>query len=99
MKVDKTLYSFVSVDNLNSATEKAQQILSENKSSLNEMQRVYSQLISAMNNLMIKTGDDTQKGALNVTGGKIIAAVLVVVSILGGEFYMHKMHVRNKKKK
>lgn len=99
LKVDKTLYSFVSVDNLNSATEKAQQILSENKSSLNEMQSVYSQLISAMNNLMIKTGDDTQKGALNVTGGKIIAAVLVVVSILGGEFYMHKMHVRNKKKK
>lgn len=99
LTVDKTLYSFVSVDNLSSAVKKAQLILSDGKSSLNEMQSVYSQLINAMNNLMIKTGDDTQKGALNITGGKIIAVLLVTAAVLGGEIYMHKMHIRDKKKK
>ena len=95
--IDKSVYSYVSVENLNSSLSKAEVVLSGAESSLAEMQNVYSQLINSMNSLMVKSGDDTQKGALNVTAGKIIAAVLVTAGILSGEIFIHKMHVKRRK--
>ena len=95
--IDKAVYSYVSVDNLNSSLSAVDEVLSSGKSSLAEIQNVNSVLVNSMNSLMIKTGNDTQKGALNVTPGKIIAALFVTVGILDGEMFIHKMHVKRRK--
>lgn len=97
--INKSKYASVSLENLNSALENAEAVLQGRKASLDKIQCAFSTLTLAMNKLMIKTGDDTQRGALNITTGKIIAAVLVTVGILSWETFIHKMHTKAKKKK
>lgn len=97
--IDKSKYASVSLENLNSALENAQAVLESGKESLDKIQSAYTTLTLSMNKLMIKTGDDTQKGALNITAGKIVAAVLVASGIFGWEMFIHKMHTKEKRKK
>ncbi len=91
-------YSSVSTENLNKAIKKAEEILKAEVSSLGELQGANSALISALNRLTPKNGEETQKGALNITVGKIIAAILVGLVILGAQIYVYKMQKEKRRR-
>lgn len=90
-KTDFSVYSDVSVDNLQKALKRANEELQSNVSSVGELESANSQLLLAMNRLNLSDGVESQKGALNITAGKIIATVLVGAAILAGQIYVHKM--------
>lgn len=98
-KIDKSKYASVSLENLNLALENADAVLESGKESLDKIQDAFTKLTLSMNKLMIKTGDDTQKGALNITSGKVIAALLVTAGIFSWEMFIHRMHGKEKSKK
>jgi hypothetical protein len=52
-----------------------------------------------MNRLNLSDSTESQKGALNITAGKIVAAVLVGAAILAGQIYVHKMQQEKRRKK
>ncbi len=90
-------YSQVQRENLNDALENAVDAL-DKVSSLDEYEGAYSSLLLAMNELSISQQDDTQKGQLNITAGKIIAAVSVGALILGAQIFVYKMQKERKRK-
>lgn len=90
-KTDLSAYSDVSADNLQKALKKANEELQSNVSSVGELESANSQLLLAMNRLNLSDSTESQKGALNITAGKIVAAVLVGAAILAGQIYVHKM--------
>lgn len=90
-------YSQVQRENLNDALMCAVETL-DKVSSLDEYEKVYSALILAMNELSISREDDTQKGQLNITAGKIIAAVVVGSLILAAQIFVYKMQKERKRK-
>lgn len=90
-KVDLKLFSDVSANNLTKAIQKAKNELQRGISSVGELESANSNLLLAMNRLNLSDGKESQKGALNITAGKIIAAVLVGILILAGQIYVHKM--------
>ena len=51
-----------------------------------------------MKNLAFHASGDIQKGGLNITAGKIVAAILVGAVLLAGEIYVFKMHKPRRKK-
>ncbi len=67
-------------------------------SSLDEIEAAYSGLILAMNENNIDAQEDTQKGHLNITAGKIIAAVLVGSVIFAAQIFTYKMQKDKKGK-
>lgn len=89
-------YSLVSRENLAEGIESAQYLLNSSLVSNDELQSAASVLQRAINNMTLSDGEDTQKGALNVTTGKIIAAVLVGTAILAAQIYTYKMQKRKK---
>lgn len=89
--IDTEIYSDVSCENLKNAVESARESINKGIADTNELENRYSALILAMNSLNLKDGEDSQKGALNITAGKVIAAVLVGAAILAGQIYVHKM--------
>ncbi len=89
-------YSQVQRENLNDALKFALDAL-DRVSSLDEYESAYSSLILAMNELSISQEDDTQKGHLNITAGKIIAAVLVGALILAAQIFVYKMQKEKKR--
>ena len=95
--IDPDAYSLVSRENLAEGIENAKMLVAGGVASCDELQNVQSSLILAMNNLTLKQGEDTQKGALNVTAGKVVAAVVVGIAILAAQVYTYKMQ-KNKKK-
>lgn len=90
-------YSLVSRENLADSIEKAKALLSDGAVSCDELQSACSAVKRAMNNLTSSEGEDTQKGALNITPGKIIAAVLVGSLILAAQIYVQKMQKEKKR--
>lgn len=90
-KTDFSAYSDVSADNLQKALQRAKAELQKGISSVGELESANSQLLLAMNRLNLSDGHESQKGALNITAGKVIAAVLVGMLILAGQIYVHKM--------
>lgn len=90
-------YSQVQQENLNDALFRSAEAL-DKVSSLDEYESAYSSLILAMNELSISREDDTQKGQLNVTAGKIIAAVTVGALILAAQIFVYKMQKERKRK-
>lgn len=90
-KTDVSVYSDVSADNLQKALQRAKTELQKGISSVGELESTNSQLLLAMNRLNLSDGHESQKGALNITAGKVIAAVLVGMLILAGQIYVHKM--------
>lgn len=90
-KTDFGAYSDVSADNLQKALQRAKAELQKGISSVGELESANSQLLLAMNRLNLSDGHESQKGALNITAGKVIAAVLVGMLILAGQIYVHKM--------
>ncbi len=90
-------YSLVSRENLADSIEKAKAVLSDGAVSCDELQNTMSGLQRAINSLTLSEGEDTQKGALNITPGKIIAAVLVGSLILAAQIYVQKMQKDKKR--
>ncbi len=89
-------YSQVQRENLADALDYAVETLS-NVSSLDEYESAHSALLLAMNELSISREEDTQKGQLNITAGKIIAAVLVGSLILAAQIFVYKMQKERKR--
>ena len=98
-KTDFSVYSDVSADNLQKALKRANEVLQSNVSSVGELESANSQLLLAMNRLNLSDSTESQKGALNITAGKIVAAVLVGAAILAGQIYVHKMQQEKRRKK
>ena len=98
-KTDFSVYSDVSADNLQKALKRANEELQSNVSSVGELESANSQLLLAMNRLNLSDSTESQKGALNITAGKIVAAVLVGAAILAGQIYVHKMQQEKRRKK
>ncbi len=90
-------YSLVSRENLAEGIENAKILVTGGVASCDELQNAQSSLMLAMNNLTLKQGEDTQKGALNITAGKVIAAVVVGIAILAAQVYTYKMQKKKKK--
>ena len=90
-------YNTVSRENLADSISEAEQLLDRSFASSDEYQSVASAIALALENLALQTGEDTQKGALNITAGKIIAAVVVGLVILAAQVYTYKMQKRKKK--
>ncbi len=66
-------------------------------SSPDEIEAVYSALLLAMNENNINAEEDTQKGHLNITAGKIIAALAVGSVILAAQIFVYKMQKERKR--
>lgn len=97
--VDVAKYSEVSLSNLEKA--KLNCDIDTNPmviSSLDELQEDYSQLLFALEAMKISSGEVDTRGALNVTAGKVIAAVLVGAALLAGQIYVYKMRKKTKEK-
>ena len=94
--INPEIYSLVSRENLADAIENAQTILNGGLASNDELQSASSTLQRAINNLTLSHGEDNQKGALNVTAGKVIAAVIMGIIILSAQIYTYKMQKHKK---
>ncbi len=95
--IDTSLYSQVQSGNLTDAVYYAIELL-EKVSSLDEFEKAYSSLLLSMNELSVSEKDDTQKGQLNITAGKIIAALAVGSVILAAQIFVYKMQEEKKRK-
>ncbi len=95
--IDTDKYNTVSRENLMDAIETAEVLSGKDFASSDELQSASSKLILSMENLAVKTGEDTQKGALNITAGKVIATVLVGMVILAAQIYTYKMQKGKKR--
>ncbi len=90
-------YSLVSRENLAENIERAKMLVVGGIASCDELQSAHSALLLSINNLTLSEGEDTQKGALNITPGKITAALLVGALILAAQVYVHKMQKEKKR--
>ena len=81
----------MSAKNLNAAIAQAENCITNKNTSLSKLQNSLSALDKALNSLSYKAAGDTQKGSLNITNGKIAAAVIFGLLILAAQIYVHKM--------
>lgn len=89
-------FSQVSLDNLRKAKAECEALLSGEAFSLDEAQKAYSDLLFALEDMKISTGEVDTRGALNVTAGKLIAAVFVGAALLAGQIFVYKMRRKSK---
>jgi hypothetical protein len=94
LAIDAEKYNSVSKEKLADAITNAQELLSREVVSTDELQSAASTVALAIENLALKTGEDTQKGALNITPGKVIATVIVGFAIFAAQIYTYKMQKR-----
>ncbi len=94
--IDTEAYSLVSKENLADGIETGEKLINDGLASNDELQSAASSLQRAINNMTLSDGTDTQKGALNITAGKVIAALLVGMVILAAQVYTYKMQKRKK---
>jgi len=97
--VDTAKYSDVSISNLSKAKLNGEFLVSGIVFSLDEAQQAYSKLLFALEDMKISTGEIDTRGALNVTAGKVVAAILVGTALLAGQIYVYKMRKDKKEKK
>ncbi len=96
-KMNTEKFSLTSKENLSDALKEARRVLEGRIKSLDEAENAYSALIMSMNEMKISDTQETTKGALNVTAGKVIATVLVGAALLGGQIFVQKQHRRKGK--
>ena len=94
--IDTEAYSLVSKENLADSIETGEDLINGGLASNDELQSAASSLQRAINNITLSDGTDTQKGALNITAGKVIAAILVGMAILIAQIYTYKMQKHKK---
>lgn len=97
--MERDRYSQVSLTNLDKATALCEEVISDDVVSLAELQNAYSKLDFALKEMKISTGEVDTRGALNITAGKVIAAVLVGAALLAGQIYVYKMRRSKKENK
>ena len=97
-KTDLSVYSDVSADSLQKAIRTAKTEFERDVSSVGELESANSKLLTALNRLNLSDGEESQKGSLNITAGKVIATVLVGAAILAGQIYVHKMQKEKRRK-
>ncbi len=97
-KADLGTCSEVSAANLREAVKKGNEVHRKGIVSEEEFQKAIAEINLSLINLNRSEGKETQKGALNITAGKVIAVVLVGAVLLLAEIYVSKMQ-REKKKK
>ncbi len=98
LEIDSSRYSTVSLTNLAKAKTLCENILSDRVVSLAELQEAYSELNFALKEMKISAGEVDTRGALNITAGKVIVAVLVGAALLSGQIYVYKMRRSNRRK-
>ena len=96
--IDSDKYSDVSISNLNRAKLNGEALISGIIFSLDEAQQAYSNLLYALEDMKISTGEVDTRGALNITAGKVVAAILVGAALLAGQIYVYKMRKKSKEK-
>lgn len=96
-KMNTERFSLTSKENLSDAVKEAKRVLEGRIKSLNEGENAYSALLLSMNEMKISDGEETTRGALNITAGKVIATVLVGAALLGGQIFVNKQHRRKGK--
>ncbi len=96
-KMNTERFSVTSKENLSDAVKEANRVLYGRIKSLNEAESAYSALLMSMNEMKISDGEETTKGALNITAGKVIAAVLVGAALLGGQIFVNNQHRKKEK--
>lgn len=96
-KINITELSSVSADNLTLGMENAKALINESTASCDELQKAHSELLLAINTATSGQDEDTKKGALNITLGKIIAAVAVGLALLAAEMFINKMQKEKKR--
>lgn len=94
--IETERYSLVSKDNLADGIAQAEEVLSGTVKSLDEAEKAYSKLLFYMNEMKISDGEETTRGALNITAGKVVATFLVGAAILSGQIFVHKMHKKRR---
>lgn len=97
-KVDTNLYSSGSEKNFSYALKEAKEVFENNNSSLEKLQKSYSNLSQAMKNLTFGTHEDEQRGNLNITPLKLFFAVFFGLIILTAEVYVYKKQKEKFKK-
>lgn len=97
-KLDIAKYSQVSLENLDKAKLHCNSVSYANVVSLAGAQAAYSQLNLALKEMKISTGEVDTRGALNVTTGKIIVAVIIGTAFLASQIYLHKMRRKSNEK-
>ncbi len=98
-EIQRERYSQISLDNLKKAEAYCQKLISDSCFSLNEIQQAYSNLVFALEEMKISDGKVETRGALNITAGKVIAAILVGAALLCGQIYVYKMRRNDKKQR
>ena len=97
-EIDRKKYSEVSLSNLDKAMLNYENMIADSVFSLDEAQRVYSDLLSMLQNMKISTGEVDTRGALNITAGKVIWALIIGSALFAGQMYVYKMRKSNKEK-
>ena len=98
-EIENEKYSQVSLSNFTKARVGCDNLLSDAVFSLDEAQKAYSDLLYALKEMKISSGEVDTKGALNITAGKVVAAVLVGAALLAGQIYVYRMRKDKKEKK
>lgn len=94
--IDIEAYSLVSKENLADSIETGESLIKDGLVSNDELQSAASLLQRAINNMTLSDGTDTQKGALNITAGKVVATVIVGIAIFAAQIYTYKMQKKKK---
>ncbi len=95
--IETEKYSLTSKENLADAIEKAESVLNGRAKSTSENEQAYSELLFYLNEMKISSGEETVKGALNITAGKVVAAVLVGAAIFAAQVFVQKLHRKKRK--
>lgn len=90
-KEDFSAYSEVSCKNIASALSLAEEALEGRRKSLAEYEKAYSSLAQSLNSKMIADGKEEAKGALNITAGKLIAAILIGAAFIAVQIFIESL--------
>lgn len=90
-KEDFSAYSEVSRKNIASALSFAEEALEGRRKSLAEYENAYSSLAQSLNSKMIADGKEEAKGALNITAGKLIAAILIGAAFIAVQIFIESL--------
>ena len=90
-KEDFSAYSEVSRKNIASALSFAEEVLEGRAKSLAEYEKAYSSLAQSLNSKMIADGKEQAKGALNITAGKLVAAILIGAAFIAVQIFIERL--------
>ena len=90
-KTDFSAYSEVSRKNISAALSFAEEVLEGRAKSLAEYEKAYSSLAQSLNSKMIADGKEQAKGALNITAGKVIAAIAIGAAFIAVQIFIERL--------